>query len=170
MDEALNVKVLVEQFVFPWVEAPHVHSWLDIRKATTGSGVRGLGVMSGATKVLAMGGHGDTLVSAKDALCHAHETLEEALKPSMRKQSAINAFRLKRFVIANAPRHHNSYKDLPLRQGGGRAVSYPQAVEISWKHPSQVSAASAQSAGASAADDTAKKSGGGLWDAVWQMS
>jgi hypothetical protein len=40
-----------------------VHSWLDVREATTSSGVRGLGVMSGATKMLAMGGHGDTLLS-----------------------------------------------------------------------------------------------------------
>ena len=33
-----------------------------------------------------MGGHGDTLVSGKDAKCHASETLEQALKPLMRKQ------------------------------------------------------------------------------------
>lgn len=49
----------------PWSQAPHVHSWLSVREATSGSGVRGLGVMSGATKTLAMGGHGDTLLSGK---------------------------------------------------------------------------------------------------------
>lgn len=175
--EAVNIKVLVQHFVLPWSEAPHVHSWLDVREATSGSGVRGLGIMSGATKTLAMGGHGDTLLSAKDAVCHTSETLEQALKPLMRRQASINAQLLKRFVNSNAPRHHNSYLDLPLRQGGGRAISYPRAVEITWKHPPQVGAVADDDGDESASLSDGGGSGGssshkssGLWDEVWKLS
>lgn len=168
-EEVLNVKVLAQAFVLPWAQGPHVHSWLTIGRASSASGDRGLGVLSGATKMLAMGGHGDTLVSAKDAKCHSSETLEQALKPLMRKQSAINAYRLRRFVNENAPRHHNSYLDLPLRQGGGRAVSYPQSVEITWKHRAQITATedAAVQRGSSHGQNGKKE---GLWDEVWKLS
>jgi hypothetical protein len=51
MTHTFTYKVLVDTFVTPWDEGPHVHSWLVVRRASSGSGVRGLGVMSGATKV-----------------------------------------------------------------------------------------------------------------------
>ena len=54
MDEAEKAKVLIDKFVLPWGEGPHVHSWLTAHKATSGTGVRGLGVMSGATAQLDM--------------------------------------------------------------------------------------------------------------------